>query len=117
MLSRVSVVLADWCPHCVPLSLETTKRLAGELNVPLRVLDIDDSKQEKIADKLVEEYGDNAEDYLIPQVFLEYDDGTVRHIFTGFSEAVKVTEAKWNDFFNSDFYRQELHGKHSGTGN
>src|SRR5271167_495468 len=111
MLYRISVVLADWCPHCVPLSLEKTHQLARGLNVPLRVLDIDDPKQEKIADKLVKEYGDDAADYLIPQVFLEYDDGTVRHIFTGFSEAVDVTEAKWNDFFNSEFYREELHGK------
>lgn len=111
MLSRISVVLADWCPHCVPLSLEKTRQLAVWLNVPLRVLDIDDPKQEKIADRLVKEYGDDAEDYLIPQVFLEYDDGTVRHIFTGFSEAVSVTEAKWHDFFSSEFYREELHGK------
>ncbi|HKM75937.1 MAG TPA: hypothetical protein VJZ32_05930 [Candidatus Bathyarchaeia archaeon] len=111
MLSRISVVLADWCPHCVPLSLEKTRQLASGLNVPLRVLDIDDSRQEKIADRLVKEYGDDVEDYLIPQVFLEYDDGTVRHIFTGFSEAVSVTEAKWNDFFKSEFYREELHGK------
>jgi len=79
--------------------------------VPLRVLDIDDPKQEKIADKLVKEYGDDAEDYLIPQVFLENDGGSVRHIFTGFSEAVNVTEAKWNDFFSSEFYREELNGK------
>ncbi len=111
MLSRISVVVADWCPHCVPLSVDKANRLARGLNVPLRVLDIDDPKQEKIADKLVKEYGDNVEDYLIPQVFLENDDGSVRHIFTGFSEAVNVTEAKWNDFFNSEFYREELNGK------
>jgi len=111
VLSRISVVLADWCPHCVPLSVDKANQLASGLNVPLRVLDIDDPKQEKIADKLVKEYGDDAEDYLIPQVFLENDDGSVRHIFTGFSEAVNVTEAKWNDFFNSEFYKEELNGK------
>jgi len=111
MLSKVTVVLADWCPHCVPLSLEKSQQLAHGLNVPLRVLDIDDPREQKIADKLVKRYGDDCEDYLIPQVFLENEDGTVRHIFTGFSEAVSVTEARWNDLLSSQFYREGLRGK------
>jgi hypothetical protein len=111
MLSRITIVLADWCPHCVPLSVENGNRLSRGLNVPLRVLNIDDPKQVRMADKLVRDYGDDVEDYLIPQVFLEDDDGTVRHIFTGFSEAVKVTEERWSDLFSSRFYREELHGK------
>jgi hypothetical protein len=78
------------------------------LSVPLRVLDIDDPEEEKLADELVRRYGDFVEDYLIPQVFAEYDDGTVKHIFTGFSEAVDVTKARWDDFFASEFYKRKL---------
>jgi len=104
-------VLADWCPHCVPLSVEKGERLSRGLNVPLRLLNIDDPKQVMMADQLVRNCGDDAEDYLIPQVFLEDYDGTAHHVFTGFSEAVKVTEERWNDLFNSRFYKEELHGK------
>lgn len=74
--------------------------------MPLRVLDIDDPEQEDTADELVREYGDYAEDYLIPQVFAEDEDGSVKHIFTGFSEGVPVTEARWLDFEASDLYRR-----------
>ena len=82
--------------------------MTSALNVPLRVLDIDDAEQEKLADELVREHGDFVEDYLIPQVFAEYDDGTVKHVFTGFSEAVDVTEARWDDLFASEFYKRKL---------
>lgn len=108
LLSRITVVLAPWCPHCVPLSLERTQAMAKSLGVPLRVLDIDDPEQEAAADALVMQYGDYAEDYLIPQVFTEDDRGRVEHIFTGFSEGVQVTKARWNDFEASKFYRQTL---------
>jgi len=107
-LNRITVVLAEWCPHCVPLSLEKSKEMTKALGVPLRVLDIDDSEQEKLSDELVLEHGDFTEDYLIPQVFAEYDDAAVKHIFTGFSEAVDVTKARWDDFFASEFYRRKL---------
>lgn len=105
-LTRFSIVLATWCPHCVPLSLENTKKLAEEMRVPFRVLDIDKPDAEKIADQLVSSYGDDAEDYLIPQVFAEFADGSVKHIFTGFSENTEVTRRHWEDLFNSRFYKQ-----------
>ena len=105
MTRRVSIVLADWCPHCVPLSLENAKRMAKDLNSELRVLNIDDPEQEKVADQLVKEYGDYTPDYLIPQVFLE-DDGKVQHVFTGFSEGVSVTRAKWEELFVSPYYKK-----------
>ena len=108
MLDRITVVLAPWCPHCVPLSLEETQKMAKELNVELRVLDIDKPDQEKVADRIVQEHGDFAEDYLIPQIFLELSDGSVKHIFTGFSEGVHITKARWDDFFSSHFYTSEL---------
>jgi len=81
--------------------------MAKQLGVELRVLDIDDPEQEKIADSLVKDYGDQADDYLIPQVFFE-EDGNVKHVFTGFSESVEVTRARWDDFFASGYYQTKL---------
>jgi glutaredoxin len=104
-LKQISIVLADWCPHCVPVSLDMTKRMAKDLHVPYRVLDIDDPEDVEIADKLVMDHGDYAEDYLIPQVFLEHADGSTKHFFTGFSEGVDVTRRGWENLFQSRFYR------------
>jgi glutaredoxin len=103
---QISIVLAQWCPHCVPLSLEMTKKMSSDLGVPYRVLDVDDQENSKIGDDLVRRYGDNSDDYLIPQVFLEYPDGRTQHIFTGFSENTAVTKKHWEDLFSSDFYTQ-----------
>jgi hypothetical protein len=102
--ARISTVLANWCPHCVPPSLEATKRMAADLGVDFRILDIDDPESVKIADGLVKEYGDDSADYLIPQTFLEFPDGRVQHIFTGFSENPEVTKKHWEDLFSSNFY-------------
>ena len=110
MVDRISVVLAQWCPHCVPLSVEKCQQMAKELGAELRVLDIDDPEQAEVGDALVKQYGDWADDYLIPQVFFE-ESGNVRHVFTGFSEAVEVTRARWDDFFASQFYRNKLKGQ------
>ena len=103
-LDRISVVLAIWCPHCVPLSLENVEKMASDLHVPFRVLDIDHADQEKIGDELVKKYGDNTVDYIIPQVFGEFSDGSVRHILTGSSEGVPVTKQRWENFFLSNYY-------------
>jgi len=102
---RLTIVLAPWCPHCVPLSVTNGRRLAKRLRVPLRILDIDHRAQEKAADRLVRAYGDGAPDYLIPQVFLEWTDGTVEHLLTGFSEQVPRTARAWRDLFASDWLR------------
>ena len=104
-LKQISIVLADWCPHCVPISLEMTKKMAEDLHVPYKVLDIDDSEGEKAADRLVMEHGDDSEDYLIPQVFLEFADGSIEHFFTGQSEGVSVTTQGWENIFKSQFYK------------
>lgn len=96
LIERISIVLANWCPHCIPLSLNNAERMTEIFGAPLRVLDIDLPKQLDEADDLVRNYGDWCEDYLIPQVFLEYDNGEARHVFTGFSEAVSVTATGWN---------------------
>jgi hypothetical protein len=88
--------------------MDYAKKMVEELGVPLRVLDIDVAMQEKTADRLIEEYGDFVEDYIIPQVFLEYEGGRVEHIFTGFSESVQVTEARWISLLKSKFYQNLL---------
>lgn len=102
---RLTIVLAQWCPHCVPLSVKNGKRLARELGIPLRILDIDRKTQIREADRLVREHGDNAPDYLIPQVFLERSDGSVQHLLTGFSEQVPRTAQAWRDLFASEWLR------------
>jgi hypothetical protein len=100
---RLTIVLAQWCPHCVPLSVRNGRRLAKQVGVPLRLLDIDRRGQVKLADRLVRDHGDPAPDYLIPQVFLEWSDGRVQHLFTGFSEQVARTARAWRDLFASDW--------------
>lgn len=102
---RLTVVLAQWCPHCVPLSVRNGRRLARRLAVPLRVLDIDRRREVRIADRLVREHGDASPDYLIPQVFLEWDDGRVDALLTGFSEQVARTAQAWQDLLASDWLR------------
>ncbi|MHB1907828.1 MAG: hypothetical protein ACYCQJ_03020 [Nitrososphaerales archaeon] len=105
-VERVSAVIAKWCPHCYPLSVDNARKMAEELDVALQVLDIDDESDGKVADDLVRNYGDDAPDYLIPQIFLEFKDGSVQHIFTGFSENTSVTKKHWEDLFNSKFFRE-----------
>lgn len=103
--SRISLVYATWCPHCDPLSVEQTKRMSKDLGVPLRLLDIDKPDDVKIGDSLVKKYGDDSDDYLIPQVFLEFPDGKVQHVFTGFSENPEITKRHWGDLFASTYYK------------
>lgn len=80
--------------------------MAEELDVPIRVLDIDREEDVRVADRLVKEYGDDVEDYIIPQIFVEYKSGTVKHVFTGFSENTEVTKRHWEDLFKSKFYEE-----------
>ncbi len=79
--------------------------MSEDLKVPLRLLDIDKPEDVKIGDDLVKKYGDDADDYLIPQVFLEFPSGRVQHVFTGFSENSSVTKKHWDYFFSSEFYK------------
>ena len=102
---RLTLVLAQWCPHCVPLSVREGKRLARRLGIPLRILDIDRRDQIGAADRIVRDHGDASPDYLIPQVFLEWDDGRIQHVLTGFSEEVRRTARAWNDLSASDWLR------------
>jgi len=102
---RLTIVLAQWCPHCVPLSVRNGRRLAARLRVPLRILDIDHRDQVRAADRIVREHGDASPDYLIPQVFLEWTDGRVEQLLTGFSEQVPRTARAWRDLLGSEWLR------------
>lgn len=51
------------------------------------------------------DHGDASPDYLIPQVFLEWSDGRVEHLLTGFSEQVPRTARAWRDLLASDWLR------------
>lgn len=104
--ARLTIVLADWCPHCVPLSEEKTAELARRLGVPVRRLDIDDPAEERAADALVKGHGDWSPDYLIPQVFLEWTNGRVDHILTGFPEGISRTSRAWDELFRSEWVRK-----------
>jgi hypothetical protein len=93
---RLVLVFAHWCPHCAPLSLEQAPKLAARLGVPLRLLDIDVPHEEAEADRIVKEHGDWDPDYLIPQVFLELDNGAVQHLLTGTPGSVAATARSWS---------------------
>ena len=79
------------------------RRLGRLLRLPVRRLDIDRPGPGREADRLVRRHGDHAPDYLIPQVFLEWSDGRVDHLLTGFSEEVARTARAWDDLFASDW--------------
>jgi len=89
--SKVYVVYAEWCPHCVPTTVGPLERKAKELKIPVVLLDID-SEDEAKADDLVKNYGDWTPDYLIPQVFVEKEDGKVEHVLTGDPRGLRYTQ-------------------------
>jgi len=90
-LKAIHIVYADWCPHCVPATVDPVKKRAEKLGVHCLLYDIDDPNALKKADELVRKHGDWCEDYLIPQVFLEFENGEVKHVFTGYSEDIELT--------------------------
>jgi thiol-disulfide isomerase/thioredoxin len=105
-LRKIHVVYATWCPHCNPTTIEPMKKLAKKLGIECALYDIDDPAREKIADELVRKYGDWCEDYIIPQVFFEYDDGTIEHVLTGFSEGVEFTKRAVENLLKSAFLKK-----------
>ena len=87
----IHVVYADWCPHCVPTTVDPLLKRAKELGIPCRLHDID-TEEVAFADELVEKHGDWTPDYLIPQVFLEYEGGRIEHVLTGDPRGVSRTK-------------------------
>jgi thiol-disulfide isomerase/thioredoxin len=90
-MKAIYVVYANWCPHCVPTTVEPVQRLGAQVGVPVVLYDIDTEDEEK-ADDLVKKYGDWTPDYLIPQVFVEEDDGKIRHVLTGDRRGIQYTK-------------------------
>ncbi len=99
---RLSLVYATWCPHCVPISTDGARELAGRWKIPLRPLDIDRRGEVAEADRLVREYGDWNEDYLVPQLFLEWSDGRVEHLYTAVPGPTDRTREAWRRLLERD---------------
>lgn len=87
----------------MPTTVEPMKKAAAELGVQCQLHDID-TDDEKVADELVRKYGDWSPDYLIPQVFLEYDDGSMKHVLTGYPEGVGFTRKAVENLLKSDLF-------------
>jgi hypothetical protein len=102
-LKAVHVVYANWCPHCVPTTVEPVKKAAAEIGVQCLLHDID-TDDVGVADDLVKKYGDWSPDYLIPQVFLEYEDGSVKHVLTGYPEGVAFTRRAVENLLKSELF-------------
>lgn len=102
-LRAIHVVYAEWCPHCVPTTVEPMKNAAAELRVRYVKHDID-TEDVKTADELVRKYGDWSPDYIVPQVFLEFRDGSMKHVLTGYSEGVAYTKKAVENFLASRLY-------------
>jgi len=102
-LKAIYVVYANWCPHCVPTTTEPMKKAAADLGVKYVPYDID-TEDEKVADELVKKYGDWSPDYIIPQVFFEFEDGSVQHVLTGYSEGVAYTRKAVDNLLKSQLY-------------
>ncbi len=109
MLKAIHVVYADWCPHCVPTTVEPIQRAARELGVTCILHDIE-TDDVKRADELVERYGDWSPDYLIPQVFVEMDDGRIEHVMTGDPRGLQYTRRALEALLKSKFVKQEISG-------
>lgn len=117
-LKRIICVLAMWCPHCEPITIKIIEKMKKELKVEIRILDIEKSEEEKEADEIVKNYGEWDPDYVIPQVFFEYDD-KIKHIWAGSSEPTNrsnknmcalpsATKLAWENFLKNDFYKSHL---------
>ncbi len=103
-LKAIHVVYAEWCPHCVPTTVDPMKKVAGELGVPCLLHDID-TDDVRVADRLVQKYGDWSPDYIIPQVFLEFDDGRFQHVLTGYSEGIAYTKRALENLLKSKLFQ------------
>jgi len=109
VLKAIHVVYADWCPHCVPTTVGPIQRAAKELGVACVLYDID-TNDEKKADELVERHGDWSPDYLIPQVFVETDDGKIEHVMTGDPRGLQYTRQALEALLKGKFVKQQVSG-------
>lgn len=103
-IKAIHVVHWSQCPHCHPVTVEPLEKASKKLRVPFFSYDIEIPEQEKKADELVRKHGDWSEDYLVPQVFIEMDNGEMRHILTGYSESVDLTRRAVSNLLNSRLF-------------
>lgn len=103
-VDEVILVYSNWCPHCDPPALEAVKTMGKDLKAAVTLLDIDQRDLEKKADELVLKHGDWVQDYLIPQIFFK-SQGNIKHVFTGYSENVKITKERLNTLLSSSWYK------------
>ncbi len=104
-IKSIKIVHASWCPHCHPTTVEPMEEFSKRRGIPISTYDIDDPDQVKQADNLVMNFGDRSEDYLIPQIFLEFKDGGIVHVLTGYSESVELTKRAVMNLMNSPYFR------------
>jgi hypothetical protein len=76
VLKAVHVVYADWCPHCVPSTVDTIQRAARELGVPCVLHDI------------------------------ETDDGKIQHVMTGDPRGLQYTRQALEALVKGKFIEQ-----------
>ena len=100
----IYVVYANWCPHCVPTAVGPIKEAGQRLGLPVHLYDIDTDDEAK-ADELVKKYGDWSPDYVIPQIFVELDDGEIKHVLTGRREGIMFTRRAVYELLKGDFFR------------
>ena len=81
------------------------KKAAEELRVPCLLHDID-TEDVGFADDLVRKHGDWSPDYLVPQVFLEFDNGEFKHVLTGYPEGVGFTKRAVETLLASQYFRE-----------
>ena len=84
----------------MPVTVEPLVQKAAELGIPCALHNID-TEDEAVADDLVKKYGDWTPDYLVPQVFLEYEGGKIKHVLTGDPRGVALTKKAVDDLMAS----------------
>jgi len=97
----IHVVYATWCPHCVPTTVGPMQEKAKALGIPCVLHDID-TTEEQAADELVRKHGDWTPDYLVPQVFLEYEGARFKHVLTGDPRGVALTRVAVERLLSSE---------------
>lgn len=106
-MKAIYVVYANWCPHCVPTTVGPVERAGKELGVPVILYDIDTEDVGK-ADELVKKYGDWIPDYVIPQVFIEMDDGRMEHVLTGDRRGLQYTRQAVETLLKTRLSKQQV---------
>ena len=102
-VKSIHLVSSEGCAHCASTTMEPMREAALELGASFKAHDVETSEVKK-ADELVKKYGDWAPDYLVPQVFLEFEDGSFKHVLTGDPRGVAFTQHAVEEFLTSGYY-------------